>query len=81
MYNSRFWKIVRWIAFIPAAFLGLFAIYAIINYVSYLAYDIDSSSIPLGIMCSFASGIAFMVVGIKVVPEQKKWLHLHCLSL
>ncbi len=68
MLNTKFWNIVRWIFFIPAAFVSLVIVYDIIEYFSSWYFSFDLNSIPIAIISSFASGMVFVIVGVKVAP-------------
>jgi len=64
--------IIRWIGLLPASFLAAFAGYALFKYAFLLAYSIDeTTSYPASFLCGIASGVSFVMVGVKTAPSSK----------
>lgn len=71
-YNSKGWKIIRWVGVLPSAFIGMYAIPIIVYLFFHVSFDMASDSYLLGIVTAFSSGVAAIILGVEVAPNNKK---------
>lgn len=71
-YNSKGWKVVRWIGVLPSALIGMYGIPIVVYYFFHESFDMASDSYVLGIVTAFSSGFAAIILGVEVAPNNKK---------
>ena len=77
--RKRATDVLRWIALLPGAVAGGWAMYILMNVVARWSFSMvgaDPNWLPLrivfGAMGSFASGAGFVCIGAKIAPAQQR---------
>lgn len=70
MDNSILMKIIRWLLFLPFAFIGYFIVVIFIGKLVDWWYE---ENLLLYILIGYASGVSFMTFGVHVVPLKNKY--------
>ena len=71
-YNTKTWKVIRWIGVLPSAAIGMFGIPIIVYVIFHFMLDMKSDAYVLGVITALSSGIACIVLGVEVAPNNKK---------